>query len=335
MNSALFNNAIASIRMGVEDYKLKEDARYISAVRNLYAGVLLLAKEALVRAVPNENPELILGVGFKQAPDGNGGIRFKKFGKKTIDFNGLITRAIDFHIPLDKNLLEDLNQIRNDMEHLYSQHPEEKIRAAISKGVVVVAKLLRYLGEEPDTLLGEEPYKILGEDWKTMLRIKDVYDEERAAVRKSFKNIYWFTDEISEEHIVCPNCHSELVQQLNIENTIQSDIKFHCRSCGNDLNYDDVIDCAIDTKFGAGALHRAVKDGDSIPLHTCPMCSKQTLLETEDENCLVCVSCGESLEYRSECLYCNNLMSVDEFLESDPIGVCGYCEYKAARAELE
>lgn len=327
MNSALFNNAIASIRMGVEDYKLKEDARYISAVRNLYAGVLLLAKEALVRAVPNENPELILGVGFKQAPDGNGGIRFKKFGKKTIDFNGLITRAIDFHIPLDKNLLEDLNQIRNDMEHLYSQHPEEKICAAISKGLVVVAKLLRYLGEEPPALLGEE--------WETMLRIKDVYDEERAAARKSFKNIYWFTDEISEEHIVCPNCHSELVQQLNIENTIQSDIKFHCRSCGNDLNYDDVIDCAIDKKFGAGALHRAVKDGDSIPLHTCPMCSKQTLLETEDENCLVCVSCGESLEYRSECLYCNNLMSVDEFLESDPIGVCGYCEYKAARAELE
>lgn len=327
MNSALFNNAIASIRMGVGDYKLKEDARYISAVRNLYAGVLLLAKEALVRAVPCENPELILGAGFKQAPDGNGGIRFKKFGKKTIDFNGLITRAIDFHIPLDKNLLEDLNQIRNDMEHFYSRHPEEKICAAISKGLVVVAKLLRYLGEEPPTLLGEE--------WETMLRIKDVYDEERAAARKSFENIKWFTDEISEEHIVCPNCHSELVEQLNIENTIQSDIKFHCRSCGNDLNYDEVIDCAIDTKFGTGALHRAVKDGGSIPLHTCPVCSNETLLETEDENWLVCVSCGETLKYSSECSCCGDSMTVDEFLLSDLSGVCSYCEYKAAKMDSE
>lgn len=106
MNSALFNNAIASIRMGVEDYKLKEDARYISAVRNLYAGVLLLAKEALVRAVPNEPPELILGAWFKQVPDGNGGIRFEKFKKKLLISTALLQEQLTFIFPLTKICLK-------------------------------------------------------------------------------------------------------------------------------------------------------------------------------------------------------------------------------------
>ena len=43
--SDLFNNAVASIRMGVEDYTNKDGNRALSAVRNFYSGVLLLAKE--------------------------------------------------------------------------------------------------------------------------------------------------------------------------------------------------------------------------------------------------------------------------------------------------
>ena len=44
---SLFSNAVASIRMGVEDFRQQDPDRDISAVRNFYAGVLLLAKEAL------------------------------------------------------------------------------------------------------------------------------------------------------------------------------------------------------------------------------------------------------------------------------------------------
>lgn len=43
--SSLFANAVASIRMGVEDFQQQDHDRDISAVRNFYAGVLLLAKE--------------------------------------------------------------------------------------------------------------------------------------------------------------------------------------------------------------------------------------------------------------------------------------------------
>jgi hypothetical protein len=55
--SSLFDNAVASIRMGIEDYQSQDAFRDISAVRNYYAGVLLLAKEALVRRFPAEDPD--------------------------------------------------------------------------------------------------------------------------------------------------------------------------------------------------------------------------------------------------------------------------------------
>ena len=54
--SALFDNAMSSIRMGIEDYAQDKPERSLSAVRNFYAGLLLLAKEVLVRHIPNADP---------------------------------------------------------------------------------------------------------------------------------------------------------------------------------------------------------------------------------------------------------------------------------------
>jgi hypothetical protein len=60
MNS-LFDNAIQSIQIGIEDYEANEPKRALSAVRNFYAGTLLLAKEVLVRAVPKAKIKDVLG----------------------------------------------------------------------------------------------------------------------------------------------------------------------------------------------------------------------------------------------------------------------------------
>lgn len=47
--SALLDNAIASILIGLQDYGSPDDGRPLGAVQNYYAGIVLLAKEALVR----------------------------------------------------------------------------------------------------------------------------------------------------------------------------------------------------------------------------------------------------------------------------------------------
>lgn len=50
--TGIFANAVDSIRMGIEDHAIDTPARASSAVRNFYAGVLLLGKEVLIRAAP-------------------------------------------------------------------------------------------------------------------------------------------------------------------------------------------------------------------------------------------------------------------------------------------
>ena len=44
---SLFKNAIDAIQIGVEDYLMGDDRRYLSSVRNICAGVLLLYRAHL------------------------------------------------------------------------------------------------------------------------------------------------------------------------------------------------------------------------------------------------------------------------------------------------
>ena len=50
---SIFQNGIDSINIGVKDFETEEKVRLTSSVRNIYAGVLLLCKEALRRIDEN------------------------------------------------------------------------------------------------------------------------------------------------------------------------------------------------------------------------------------------------------------------------------------------
>jgi hypothetical protein len=161
---SLFENAVSSIRMGVEDLRQQDADRDVSAVRNFYAGVLLLAKEALIRAAPHADPLLVIGAKLKPVLDGAGGLAMEQVGQNTVDFNQIAERAADFGVAIDHKALKELNSIRNDMEHHYSKIPATAIRAAISKGFPVAASLFRQLDEDPLTRLGDS--------WLYMLNTK-------------------------------------------------------------------------------------------------------------------------------------------------------------------
>ena len=83
MNS-LFDNPIQSIQIGIEDYKHNDPKRALSAVRNFYAGTLLLAKEVLVRKAPKASVKEVLGTIFVPVPDGEGGVTFEDGGRREI-----------------------------------------------------------------------------------------------------------------------------------------------------------------------------------------------------------------------------------------------------------
>lgn len=194
MNS-LFDNAIQSIQIGIEDYAHNDPKRALSAVRNFYAGTLLLAKEVLVRQAPNAPVKDVLATKFNPTPDGKGGLKFEA-NNKTIDFNEIGERFKDFDLKINRLALADLNSIRNDMEHLYTNATNEKVREAIARAFPVVVDLFK--------LLHEAPAKHLGESWAVMLEVKSLYDQELAECEASFGNLVWASDTMSEAALVWP-----------------------------------------------------------------------------------------------------------------------------------
>ncbi len=88
----LKENALTSIRLGIEDFQrsqLAKDqggdpARALSAVRNLFAGILLLFKYKIAVSVDDPDDASVLIFNPPEVlpqADGNGGIEWKPVGK--------------------------------------------------------------------------------------------------------------------------------------------------------------------------------------------------------------------------------------------------------------
>lgn len=306
--------------MGIEDFRQQDRDRDISAVRNFYAGLLLLAKEALIRAAPSADPDLIIGAKIKPIPDGNGGIAMEQVGHTTIDFQSIGQRAKDFGVALDDKALKALNTIRNDMEHHYTTEPAAAVRAAISKGFPVAASLFRQLQEDPLALLGDA--------WTTMLEAKEVYDQELRNARETLGPIKWRSPSLSDAQLACTECGSELVEQIEPDNESQDCAELRCKTCGCTPLLPDVIEQAFERMFGGEAYIRAREGGGDGPVYSCPACSRETLFEKDDE----CASCGEPLDYRSQCARCGEGISIQDFLDGLDGGLCSYCAYVSNKA---
>ena len=81
----LLKNAVVSIQLGLEDFASEDERRVISAARNLYSGVLLLAKEVLRQLSPSGSNDILIRIKKKAVKGADGTIRFVGDGKKTID----------------------------------------------------------------------------------------------------------------------------------------------------------------------------------------------------------------------------------------------------------
>lgn len=261
--NGLFDNAVQSIQLGVEDYQANDASRAISAVRNLYAGILLLAKEVLIRAAPNADPKDVVGAHYKPIPDGNGGVVFTAASERTIDFATIGDRFRDFDLPINQSALHDLNRIRKDIEHYYTDENREAVREAIAKAFPVVTDLFR-LAKEP-------PHELLVEAWTAMLEVRAVYEHELDACRATFKNAEWPSASLAEAPFNCPHCHSDLVAQIDPKNTHHEFMDVECRTCGVTISAEKAIERALDKHFEFES-YISIKDGGEQPLYNCPDC---------------------------------------------------------------
>lgn len=307
--SKLFENAIESIVVGIEDYRQNSRPRSLSAVRNFYAGTLLLAKEVLVRTVPDVEPDEILGARYKPVSDGNGGIEYKAVGRTTIDFAQVAERFNDFGIAISHARLNDLNRIRNDIEHLYTDATLGAVREAIAKAFPVVVELFR--------LIDEGPREVLGEAWQTMLEVRTFYEAERNRCELTFENVDWKSGALAEAPKLCPQCGSHLVEQNDPTNTDLHNADAKCRACGAEIEAENLVVTAIGEHLALS--HRDIKHGAEPDLTECHECFLNTYVISETQ----CVWCHTTL---GTCSLCGEQLTPDN---KDPDGsdLCSYHAY--------
>jgi hypothetical protein len=319
----LRENALTSIRLGVEDFERSrqpegDPARALSAVRNLFAGVLLLFKYKIAICVEDPfdaaalvfNPPEIL-----PHSDGNGGIRWEPVGKfksTTIDVGTIQKRFKTLGIDVDWDVIEKLQECRNHLEHLHPAH-------TLGEVADFVAELFPVLRDFIEVELKESPVAILRDVWPLMLLHHNFFLDNTTRCGDA-----WAEAGVPEgmtqwlEECKCPKCSSTLLapmqQNLDSGDTVtDNDDLFHatCMACGSTFLIAPLM---IDALEYANSYDP--RDGDEPTIEECYQCGRGTFVICEQS----CLWCGSELEY-SSCDFCEERLNQDD---QDNGGMCSY-----------
>jgi transcription elongation factor Elf1 len=271
----------------------------------------LLAKEVLVRQAPEATADEVLGARYKPVPDGEGGVRYMLAGHQTVDFSTLGERFKDFGLKIDHGALADLNRIRTGIEHYYTNESRETVREAIAKAFPVVVDLF--------ALAEEAPHELLGDAWQAMLEVRAVYERERRTCEDSFDNLKAYIHVLGDTSFNCPKCSSDLVCQTESTNTDPHSIHALCRSCGAEVNGEELVEHSLAVQFDV-ASYLAAKDGDLGPLYQCPECGADAyVLDDGYEGCALC-----EFILNDNCGMCGTQLIPSDAHPEDPT-LCSWC----------
>ena len=311
--SLLLKNAIDSIQVGVEDYLMEEDERrYLSAVRNICAGILLLYKEKLKRLSPEDNKEVLIKQFIMPICDDQGNISFVGESDRTVDVPTIEKRFKSLNIKYDWSGFKELNTLRNNIEHYYTDKSPSAVREVIVKSFLIIKDFIsQYLEAEPFNLLGEDC-------WQTLLETEEVYKAEEKNCRQSWENLGFKSSVL--EHIVgnirCPVCHSNLIKAKDKSNIFPS---LSCSSCSNSFEVNDVVEDNCSSYDDADDA----EDEDSFA--HCSDCSSLSSVVKLGEKWL-CFSCPKIHNDNDVgyCKYCHRFIAGN--LEDSSLSGCFMCE---------
>lgn len=325
----LKENALTSIRLGIEDFQRSkltknqggDPARALSAVRNLFAGILLLFKYKIAVSVddPDDASALIFNPPevLPQA-DGNGGIAWMpvgKFKRSTIDVGTIKKRFEGFGIDVDWLAIDKLQECRNHLEHL---HPANTLGEVAD----FVAKLFPVLREFILTQLNEQPADLLDTAWPIMLAHHTFFADTSAMCTAA-----WADAGVPEmmqpwhERCQCEECGSSLLRPsqegieegASVENQDDT-FKYVCVACG----HSDLIGPLM-VKNLNDTYYYDPRDGGEADVEECHECERSTFVISEQH----CLWCGSELEY-PVCKVCEEPLRQED---QSNRGLCGYHFY--------
>lgn len=305
--NGLRENAILSIDLGVEDYiKGHDDSRrYLTALRNLYGGLLLLYKSHLAYLSRNQECCIVRDkLDWEVAEDGN--IKFKGLNPngKTIDVHGILDALSKFKIAVDTVALERVRNYRNQTEHLFVVNG---LRFEIIRAHVV--DLLKLVRDFTTHVMRIDPAQLYtAQTLNVLVKDEKVVEKERMDRMDALSKLNWhkpFVKNVFVE-ITCPHCHSEFLFPEKQKGRA-SDTVFICRTCGvgdtyeNLMSYytDDIFIGEFESHFFATEKGKFVQNSGT--LWACPQCST-IAFDTIHGICLVC-------GHKGECAICGDLIT--------------------------
>lgn len=312
--SEIFENAVTSITLGIEDFETGTDERMLSAARNYYAGLLLLAKECLVCAAPEAEAMEVIGAKFKPQPDGQGGVEHVVSGYATVDLSQLQQRFKDFGLPWPDVNIKRLQQFRNNLEHYHLKEPASALGEAIAASFPMVVDFFK--------ILDEDPQEHLADVWDTIIAERATFEKVRADCLTSWDGVQWPAPVQKLDRMSCPACQSALVGQADATNPDHEQVDGKCFQCGETIDREKIMEMVVQASYAMDAYIMA-KEGLNSPIGYCPECGAEAYVD--DGETSLCFSCGESIS--GECARCSTAIDLNEYNPDHP-QLCSYCAHQ-------
>ncbi|MBH47513.1 MAG: hypothetical protein CME71_05035 [Halobacteriovorax sp.] len=316
--SDILQNALDSIELGMDDFELGEHKRIVSAVRNFYAGVLLLGKECLVRSVPGENGMHIISSRYTPFIDeGDSKLKYRPVGTKTIDIEEMKSRFRDFGLKWPESNINNLQRLRNNLEHFHAKESTSQMREIIKECFPIIENFFE--------ILGLDPSREISDAWSTMLKEKEFFNDVQGKCIKSFASIE-FPVELDFSNLKCEICESSLIYQADESNKYLSDVELKCKSCGEDYvaphGFPRMV---VDQLCGADDYNSVKGSGEGV-IFDCNSCGEDTYVSTSDVN--ICFFCEESVG--GECVRCGDGLGIENQSINNPSS-CDYCDHMMSK----
>lgn len=280
----MLNNAVESIRLGVEDFQAadRDQARALSAIRNLTAGLLLLFKVKLQQLSPPGSEEALIKDRVEPVINDEGRQIWVGRGTKTVDVQSIIDRLTSLGINgVDWKQLRKLVEIRNYVEHYYTPQPVSQLLAVVAASFYLIQQFVpHHLNMIPAQLLGKEV-------WSFLTAQEAFYKRDLDACQQANESLVWpvpILKKISHK-LKCSHCRSPLIRP-HPPSAKPPKVNFLCTTCSVFTSYEDAVDRALFSYYQF-ELYVGMTKGDS-PLLDCPRCLRATFLSAYSV-CAVCM----------------------------------------------
>lgn len=308
----LLTNAIEAIKVGVEDYQIGNHPRLLAAVRNIYAGLLLIYKEALRRRSPPESNEVLIKAHIKLQEDSSGKIVAVGTGPNTVNVHQIKKHFSNLGIKTDWQIFNKISSTRNEVEHYYPTINAKALQGVIANTFVIIRDFIATeLHEDPEALLGKTT-------WNEMLQVAEVYRAERKTCDEAIESIDWSSPTLFQavQSHCCVECGCDLLIATPAHSS-RDQVSLKCRVCGNAEIAEELISRLIAAELSY-EWYLSFTDGNELPFVFCPECSEEAYVISEKR----CAYCGHEASH--ECVRCGSDI-IPEELDSSPF--CGWCDY--------